>query len=324
MKRRVLLSTIGTGLLYSSSALRAQHSRRMPHLGILLFSTPKGDPQMEALRAGLRELGYSEGHNMVLEYRYAEGKPERLAELAADLVHSKPDVLVCLGGDVTSAGINATRTIPIVFASSADPVQLRFVESLARPGRNATGITLLLDELATKRLELFKQAAPAISRVAFIFNPDHADNELRRAEEATRTLGIELHPLEVRGSGDFDRAFETSGRTRVDAVYVVSSRLTVRHIDRLVGYAAANRLPLAGGWGAWAQQGALLSYGPNIDDMVRRAAGYVDKILRGAKPNDLPVQQPTTFELVLNSKTAKTLDLKIPPGLLARADAVIE
>jgi putative ABC transport system substrate-binding protein len=294
------------------------------HLGVLLFSTPQADPQVDALRGGLRDLGYVEGQNLAIEYRYAEGRPERLAALAADLVHTKPDVLSFIGGDVAAAGMHATRSIPIVFTSSADPVQLGFVASLARPGGNATGVTFLLDELAAKRLEFFKETVPAISRVAFIFNPDHRDNELRVAEGAARTLGMQLYPLEVRGPGDFDRAFEAASKAAVDALYVVSSRLTVRNIDRIVAYAASNRLPLAGGWGAWAQQGGLLSYGPNINDMVHRATIYVDRILKGAKPDELPVQQPTTFELVVNRKTAKALGLTIPPSILARADEVIE
>jgi len=324
MKRRTLLATAVTAAMSSAAAVRSEQTATPVRLGVLLYSNPKADSQVESLRAGLAAVGYAEGRNLVIDYRSAEGKPERLAELAADLVESKPNVLVLLGGDVAIAAVNATRSIPIVFTSSADPVQLRFVASLARPGANVTGVSFLLDELAVKRMELFKQAAPAISRLAVIYNPDHVDNELRKAEEATRRLGIELHPFEVRGNADFDRAFAGAATAGVDSLFVISSRLIVRNIDLIVRYADANRLPLAGGWGAWAQQGALLSYGPNVDEMVRRAAGYIDRIVKGAKPQDLPVQQPTTFELVLNRRTATRLGLTLPPSLLSRADVVIE
>ena len=239
-------------------------------------------------------------------------------------MRGKPDVVFSLGGDVTLIAAAATRTIPMVFTSSADPVGLGFVKSLARPGGNATGVTLLLDELASKRLELFKEAAPRVSRVAFLFNPDHVDNELREAERAAGRLGVRLHPLALRDPGELDEALRAARDAGADALYVVSSRHTVGGLRKFVAFAAENRLPLAGGWGAWAQAGGLLSYGPNVDDMVRRAAGYVDKILKGAKPDELPVQQPTKFELFVNLKTAKALGLAIPESFLLRADKVIE
>lgn len=324
MKRRAFTQ----GLVGAAAALplatHAQQPARVPRVAVLLYSTPQSDPQMPAFRGGLRERGYTEGSNLAIEYRYADGRPERLPELAAELVGTKPDVLFSIGGEVTSVAVKATRTIPIVFTSSADPVQLQFVASIARPGGNATGATFLLDELAAKRLELLKEASPAISRVACIYNPDHLDNELLEAERAARTLGMQLHPLEVRDLGAFDGAFEMATKARVDALYVVSSRLTLRGIERLIGYAARNRLPLAGGWGAWAQQGGLLSYGPNVNEMVRGAVTYMDKILKGASPGDLPVQQPTKFELVLNLKTAKALNLTVPASVLSRADETIE
>lgn len=324
MKRRAFTQ----GLVGAAAALplatHAQQPARVPRVAVLLYSTPQSDPQMPAFRGGLRERGYTEGSNLAIEYRYADGRPERLPELAAELVGTKPDVLFSIGGEVTSVAVKATRTIPIVFTSSADPVQLQFVASIARPGGNATGATFLLDELAAKRLELLKEASPAISRVSCIYNPDHLDNELLEAERAARTLGMQLHPLEVRDLGAFDGAFEMATKARVDALYVVSSRLTLRGIERLIGYAARNRLPLAGGWGAWAQQGGLLSYGPNVNEMVRGAVTYMDKILKGASPGDLPVQQPTKFELVLNLKTAKALNLTVPASVLSRADETIE
>jgi putative tryptophan/tyrosine transport system substrate-binding protein len=324
MRRRELLSLLGGAAAAWPLAARAQQAARLPRLGVLLLSTPQADPQMETARRALRDLGYVEGQNLAIEYRYAEGRPERLPDLAADLVRTKPDVLFVLGGDVTPAAVKATQTIPIVFTSSADPVRLGFVASLARPGGNATGITLLLDELASKRLELLKQAAPRISRVGFLWNPDHADNELPEAERAAASLGIELKPLTVRGPADFDGAFVAATQARIDALYVVSSRLTLQNLGRIVNFVAENRLPLAGGFGAWAKQHGLLSYGPNVEDMTRRAVAYIDRILKGTKPADLPVQQPTRFELVINLRTAKVLGLDVPLQLQQLADEVVE
>jgi putative ABC transport system substrate-binding protein len=324
MRRRELLSLLGGAAAAWPLAARAQQAARLPRLGVLLLSTPQADPQMETARRALRDLGYVEGQNLAIEYRYAEGRPERLPDLAADLVRMKPDVLFVLGGDVAPAALKATQTIPVVFTSSADPVRQGFVASLARPGGNATGITLLLDELASKRLELLKQAAPRVSRVGFLWNPDHADNELPEAERAAASLGVELKPLTVRGPADFDGAFMAATQARIDALYVVSSRLTLQNLGRIVNFVAENRLPLAGGFGAWAKQHGLLSYGPNVEDMTRRAVGYVDRILKGTKPADLPVQQPTRFELVINLRTARALGLDVPLQLQQLADEVIE
>jgi putative ABC transport system substrate-binding protein len=324
MRRRELLSLLGGAAAAWPLAARAQQAARLPRLGVLLLSTPQADPQMETARPALRDLGYVEGQNLVIEYRYAEGRPERLPDLAADLVRMKPDVLFVLGGDVAPAAVKATQTIPIVFTSSADPVRQGFVASLARPGGNATGITLLLDELASKRLELLKQAAPRVSRVGFLWNPDHADNELPEAERAAASLGIELKPLTVRGPADFDGAFMAATQARIDGLYVVSSRLTLQNLGRIVNFVAENRLPLAGGFGAWAKQHGLLSYGPNVEDMTRRAVAYIDRILKGTKPADLPVQQPTRFELVINLRTARALGLDVPLQLQQLADEIIE
>src|SRR5262249_40878019 len=214
---------------------------------------------MEPVRRTLRGLGYADGHNLAIEYRYAGGKPERLPDLAAALVRAKPDVLLALGGDVTPAIISATQTIPIVVSSSADPVQLGFVASLARPGRNATGVTFLLDELASKRLDILKQIAPRVSRVGFLSNPDHLDNEWRQAARAAGALAVELTPLEVRRAAAFDTAFQMAMTVRVDALYVGPSRLTAQHLDRIETFAAEYRLPLAGGWGGLGHPGGWLS-----------------------------------------------------------------
>ena len=324
MRRREFLSLLGGAAAAWPLAARAQQAARVPRLGVLLLSTPQADPQMETARRALRDLGYVEGQNLAIEYRYAEGRPERLPDLAADLVRMKPDVVFSLGGDVTPAAVKATQTIPIVFTSSADPVQLGFVASLARPGGNATGVTFLLDELASKRLEFLKQAAPRVSRVGFLWNPDHVDNELPEAERAAASLRVELKPLTVCGPADFDGAFMAATQARIDALYVVSSRLTLQNLGRIVNFVAENRLPLAGGFGAWAKQHGLLSYGPNVEDMTRRAVAYIDRILKGTKPADLPVQQPTRFELVINLRTARALGLDVPLQLQQLADEVIE
>jgi putative ABC transport system substrate-binding protein len=296
----------------------------MPRLGVLLYSTPQDDPQARALQDGLRDLGYIDGQNVSIEYRFAEGKVERLPDLAADLVRLKPDLLFPIGGDVAPFVSKATRTIPIVFVISADPLQLGLVASLARPGGNATGFTFLQDELASKRLELLKEVAPRISRVAFLSNPDHPDNELRLAQRAATALGVHLQPIEMRGPNDLDGALQAVTQASVDALYVVASRQTVASLPRIVNFATKNELPLAGGWGAWAQAGGLLSYGPNVGEIVRNAASYVDKIFKGGKPGDLPVQQPTRFELIINLRSAKALGLSIPESLLLRADKVLE
>jgi putative ABC transport system substrate-binding protein len=325
MRRRQFIKLAGTA---AASLLplrgRAQPAAKLPKLGVLLYSTLHGDPNNEAFHRGMNELGYVDGQNIVLEYRFAEGKPERLPELAADLVRLRPDLIFALGGDVAPHARAATPTIPIAFAVSTDPVRSGLVASLARPGGNATGVTFLLDELAAKRLVLLKEAAPRVSKVAVLFNPDHIDNELHEVERAAATTGIKLHLAEIRRAGDLDAALDAALQAAVDGLYVVSSRQTVANIARIAEFAAANRLPLAGGWGAWAQAGGLISYGPDVGDMVRQSTGYVQKILKGANPAELPVQQPTRFELLINLKTAKALGLAIPESFLLRADKVIE
>jgi ABC-type uncharacterized transport system substrate-binding protein len=322
--RREFITLVGGAAAAWPLTARAQQQEKVPRLGVLLFSNPQADPQMKRLHSGLRELGYEEGKNLFIFYRYAEGKPERLADLAAALLREKPDLVLAFGGDVAPYAVKATSTIPIVFVSSADPIQLGLAASLARPAGNATGITFLLDDTASKRLELLKEAVPRVQHAAFLWNPDHPDNELRETQRAARSLNMRLQLVEMRGSGDLDSAFRAIIDGSCDALYVVSSRHTVLNIPAIVDFATRNRLPLAGGWGAWARAGGLLSYGPNIDDMTRRVVTYVDKILKGAKPADLPVQQPTKFEFVVNAKAAKAIGIDVPPTLLARADEVIE
>jgi putative ABC transport system substrate-binding protein len=324
MKRREFIKLVGGVAASWPLAAQAQQRTKLARLGVLLFSTPQADPQMKAIHIRLRELDYIEGQNIILIYRYAEGKHERLPELATQLIGEKPDLVFALGGDVAPHAAKATGTIPIVFVSSADPVELGLATSLAHPGRNATGVTLLLDDTASKRLELLKEIVPHVRRTAFLWNPDHPDNELREARVAAPALNMQLDLVEMRGFSELEIALRAVSDARPDALYVVSSRHTILSIPRIVDFAKANRLPLAGGWGAWARAGGLMSFGPNPDEMAARAVDYVDKILKGAKPADLPIQQPTKFELVINVKAAKTIGIEVPPVLLARADEVIE
>jgi putative ABC transport system substrate-binding protein len=322
MRRREFITLAGTAAVLPFVA--SAQTKSVPRLGVLLFSNPQSDPQMAAIRRGLTDLGYVEGRNIVIEYRYAEGHLDRLPILAGQLVGLQPTVILAIGGDVSPTAKKVDERIPLVFVSSADPEQLGLVESLRRPGGIATGITLLQDALASKRLELLKEAAPRISKVAFLWNPDHPDNEQRAAQVAARALGLQLHLVEVRNTNDFDAAFRAADNAGADSLYVVSSRLTVLNIKRIVQFATTNRIPLAGGWGAWAKEGGLFSYGPDAIAMAARAAHYIDKIFKGANPADLPVEQPSKFELIVNLTTAKALGLTIPYSLLSRADELIE
>ncbi len=271
----------------------------------------------------MRDLGYTEGQNLSVEYRFAGGKPERLTEVAADLVRLSPDVIFALGGDVVPAAQKATKTIPIVMLVSNDPVRTGIVGSLAHPGGNITGVTLILDELAGKRLALLKEIAPRISRVAVLWNPDHADPEYREIQSAAQAMKVRLQSLQVRRGEDFDSQFHAATKAKSQALIVVSSRLINFQRQRILDNAAKSRIPLIGDWGSWAPDGALMSYGPNVAQMLRRVAVHVDKILKGTKPTDIPVERPTKFELVINLNAAKAIGLTVPPNVLVRADKVI-
>jgi putative ABC transport system substrate-binding protein len=322
MRRREFITLAGGAAVWPFVALAQPQS--IPRLGVLLYSNPQSDPQMAAIRRGLSDLGYVEGRNIVIEYRYAEGRLDQIPILAGQLVGLQPNVILAIGGDVSPTAKKVVEKIPLVFVSSADPEQLGLVKSPRRPGGNATGVTLLQDVLASKRLELLKEAAPKISKVAFLWNPDHPDNEQRTAQLAAQALGLQLHLVEVRRTQDFESAFRAAKDVGADSLYVVSSRQTVMNIKRIVQFATTNRIPLAGGWGAWAKEGGLFSYGPDFIAMAGRAANYIDKIFKGANPADLPVEQPAKFELIINLTTAKALGLTIPYSLLSRADELIE
>lgn len=323
MDRRTFLSTLTGGLVAAPLSVDAQPARTA-RIGVLIFSTPATEANLPVFRDALGRLGWREGGNLAIEYRAGEGRTERLAQSAAELVQLKPDLIYALGGDVAPFAKSATGTVPIVVVVSTDPVQAGLVASLARPGGNLTGLTFLLSDLAAKRFEMLREMAPRTARVGILWNPDHVDPDFKETQAAAGNLGVHVVSLEVRRPDDFEAALRTGLRERIDALIVVSSRLMTRERRRILEFATTHRLPMATGWGAWAEAGALLTYGPNIDEIVRRSAGYVDKILRGARPADLPVEQPTRFELVVNLKTARMLALPVPQSLLQRADRVIE
>jgi putative ABC transport system substrate-binding protein len=324
MKKEIFGLALGAMLFALSFPVEAQPRRKVSHLGVFLYSTPDADPNIAAFRQSLHDLGYVEGKNLIVDYRFAGGKPERLADAATALTRLNPDAIFALGGDVVPAAQKATKTIPIVMWVSNDPVQAGFVASLAHPGGNITGITLILDELAGKRLEILKEITPQITRVAVLWNPSHADPEFREIQVAAQAFKVRLQSLEVRQGEDFEGQFTNAIKAQTQALIVVSSRLINFHQRSILEFAATNRLPLVGDWGSWAPAGGLMSYGPNVTEMVRRAAVHVDKILKGAKPSDLPVERPTKFEFLVNLQSAKKLGLTIPPNVLARADKVIK
>ncbi len=329
MDRRVFLTSLGAGLLAAPLAAEAQQAAKVARIGYLAGSLAAFPQPREAFIQGLRDLGYVEGRNLVIEYRSPEGKPERLPALAAELVALKVDVIVAAGTPQPLAAKQATRTIPIVFAGASDPVASGLVTSLARPGGNVTGLSLLLPELVGKTLEQLKQAIPGVNRVAVLWQPgglgERTEKDmLKGAEAAGRALGVRLQLVEARGPADIDRAFSDMTKARSDALTVLGSNMFLIERRRLVDLAAKNRLPAVYPLREWVDVGGLMAYGPNLADLFRRAATYVDKILKGAKPGDLPVEQPTKFELVINLKTAKALGLTIPPSLLQRADEVIQ
>lgn len=280
----------------------------------------------EAFRQGLRELGYVEGQNIAIEYRFAMGKEDRLHDLAAELVRLKVDLIVTPSTLDALAAQRATRTIPIVMALSTDPVGTGLVASLARPGGNITGLTTLSPELNGKRLELLKEAVPGLSRVAVLWNLANPDKalEFEQIEVAARQLRLQLQSLEVRGPDDFEKAFRGATTKRASALLTLTDTLTITQQSQIVELAAKRRLPAMFQTGDFVDAGGLMSYGPNDADLFRRTVTYVDKILKGAKPGDLPVEQPTRFELVINLKTAKKIGLTIPPEMLVRADKVLK
>ena len=304
----------------------AQQPARIHRIGILIAaSTSFYSARVEALRQRLRELGYVEGKNIVFEYRYSEGKLERLPDLAAELVQLKVDVIVAAPGPGALAAKKASATIPIVFTDAANPVGAGIVSSLARPGGNITGLSVVGPDLDGKRLELLKEAFPKVARVAFLWRSggSRGNLPLTEMEAAAKALGLKLQSLPVRSIDDFDSAFARAKRDGAQALITTPNPIINTQYRQVLDFAAKNRLPAMYPTSEWVEAGGLMSYAPNFADLWRRAATYVDNILKGAKPADLPVQQPMKFEFVINLKTAKQIGVTIPANVLARADKVI-
>ncbi len=318
-----LIVVLTLGVLAAPLAAEAQQPPKVPRVGVLWPISD--DPMLEAFRQGLRELGYVEGQNVGLEYRYAQGKDALLPELAADLVRLNVDVILTWGTLAARVAKQATSTIPIVNGSMSDPVRAGLVASLARPGGNLTGLTSQTPVLTGKRVELIKAVVPGLSRVAVLSTPNPtAQLGLQETEVAARSLGVRLHALEVRGPEDFDSALGGAARERAGALIVLPDLLFNQHLRRLVDLAAKHRLPATYFSRDFVEAGGLMSYAPSFSGMFRRAATYVDRILKGMKPGDLPIEQAAQFELVINLKTAKGLGLTFPQSVLILADGVIE
>lgn len=326
LRRVGIIATLLLAILLAPLSSKAQPTK-VPRIGWLSESYVRSEqsPRHEAFLEGLRELGYTEGQNIIIEYRSAGGKDGRLPGLANELVRLKVDVIVALEPPVVRAVKNATRTIPIVMRSTDDPVAIGLVASLARPGGNITGVASVSAELTGKRLELLKEIVPRLARVAVLWNPDYPSSSRisKEAEAAARDLNVQLQSLEVRDPNDFAPAFEAATREHAGALIALRNPLIVIHRSRVTTLANKSRLPAIYDDREFVEAAGLASYGANLADLYRRAATYVDKILKGAKPGDLPVEQPTKFELFINLKTAKKIGLTIPPEVLMRADQVI-
>jgi len=323
MNRRRFAGLLVVGIVGAPLVARAQSAGRIPRVGVLIPGRPPTRPTLEAFRQGLRELGYVEGRNILLELRWEEEQPERWPELVAALVRSNVDVILAGTGQVVQIAKNATQSIPIVAVGVSNPVERGLVASLARPGGNLTGLTLLTAGLSGKRVQLLKEAVPRLRRVG-IFTAIGTEEQVKETEQAARGLGIEPLTIAVRGAGDLDTAFRTAAQSPVGGVIVTQRPLFFTHRDRIAALALKHRLPTISGEVGFAEAGGLIEYGASVVENWRRAASYVDRILKGAKPGDLPMEQPTKVELVVNAKTAKALGLSLPPTLQARADRMIE
>ncbi len=325
-KRRKLLIALGAGALTAPLGSFAQQQGKVWRIGLLSSETASGyASRVEALRAGLRDFGYSEGKNLVIEFRWAEGKRDRLPELAAELVRLNVDVLVTHATPPIRAAKQATTTIPIVMAGSGDPVASGLITSLARPGGNITGTASLAAELVAKRIELLRDAFPRITQVAVLTDADHPNRaaRLQAMEITARSVKVTLHEFKVRGPREFDSAFAAMVKKRVGAVTVSETAIFAANAKAIADLAAKHRLPSIG-YGEFAEAGGVIGYGANQLELFRRAGYFVDKILKGAKPAAIPVEQPTRFELIINQKTAKALGIKFPQTFFQRADRIIE
>jgi len=317
--RRAFLMAV----LSAPASVAAQ--KRRSRIGWLVFGGPALGSIDRTLREALARRGLIDGRDNEVIFRHANGMPARLRELAEELVAQKPDLLMGFGGDIVKALMDASMgRVPIVGGVSEDPVRAQFAVSLARPGKNFTGVTFIADELAAKRIDLLKEAAPGIKRVATIWNPQHLDDEIAFARRAAETLGIGLTSHEIRESADIDSALRDATASGADSLFVIPSRATALAAAKIASYGRGHRLPVVTAWREFVDAGSLLSYGPNRASQVLRIASYVEKVLGGARPEELPVERPTQFELVINLETAKAIGLTVPPSLLDRADEVIE
>jgi putative ABC transport system substrate-binding protein len=327
MERRTVLILLSGGAIVWPLVARAQPPPR--RLGLLLpyiQTDPQARARVSAFTGALHERGWTDGQNVRLEFRYTEGQPNRLPALAADLVQGNVDVILTAGTESTAAARKATKTIPIVMAAVGDPIAAGFISSLARPGGNITGASLLATELTAKRLQLLKEVIPTLTRLAVLWSAANASvvQKVKQIQAAAPQVGVQLHTFELHEPDDLDKAFESAVQSRDQAVMTTEDAIQITYRARVVELGNRHRIPVASEFGEFAQAGALMSFGPSILDQFRYAASYVDKLFKGARPEDLPVEQATRFELIVNLKTAKTLGLMIPSSVLGRADEIIQ
>jgi putative tryptophan/tyrosine transport system substrate-binding protein len=322
MKRRAFITLLGGAAAWPLAA-RAQQARKIPRIGVLWPNPPA---TFDFMRQGLKDFGYVEGQNISFEFRWAEGKLDQLPELAAELVRLQVDVIVTLAPQATLAAKHATRTIPIVFVAMGDPLASGVVASLARPGANLTGTTRMISEMSAKHVELLKEAVPSLAKLAVLWNPTNSSHRpaLQAVHASARSLSLEVHPLEVRAPAELDSIFAAIIRERADGVLFIADPIFFIQLKRMADFIASSRLPAIANFVEFPKLGGLMGYAPSLPDEFRHAASHIDKILKGANPADLPVEQPTRFQLVINLKAAKALGLELSPTLLARADEVIE
>jgi putative ABC transport system substrate-binding protein len=321
MKRREFITLIGAAAW--PLAARAQQPKKIPRIGVLWPNPPM---TFDFMRQGLKDFGYVEGQNIAFEFRWAEGKLDQLPELAADLVRLQVDIIVTLAPQATLAAKQATQTIPIVFVAMGDPIASGIVPSLARPGANLTGTTRMISEMSAKHVELLKEAVPSLTKLAVLWNPTNSSHRpaLQAVHAAAGSLSLQIQQLEVRAAAELEGIFEMIIREKDDGVLFIADPIFFIQLKRMADFVASSRLPAVANFTEFPKLGGLMGYAPSIPDEFRHAAGHIDKILKGAKPADLPVEQPTRFQLVINLKTATALGIKVPPTLLARADEVIE
>jgi putative tryptophan/tyrosine transport system substrate-binding protein len=323
MRRREFIILAGCAATAWPLATRAQQRQKVPRIGVLWPNPPA---TFDFMRQGLRDFGYVEGQNIAFEFRWAEGKLDQLPELAADLVRRQVDVIVTLAPQATLAAKQATQTIPVVFVAMGDPVASGVVPSLARPGANLTGTTRMLPEMSAKHVELLKEAVPSLTKLALLWNPTNSSHQpaLHAVRAAARSLSVQIQLLEVRAAAELDGTFDKVIRERADGMLFIADPVFFIQLKRMGDFVGSNRLPAIANFVEFPRLGGLMGYAPSIPDEFRHAASHIDKILKGAKPADLPIEQPTKFQLVINLKAATALGLTIPPTLLATADEVIE